>query len=92
MSTRLEQLTARRRRLQLQCAAERGEIGEIQAELDAGAARVDHVIAVVRRLGPLFVAVGVVAAVAIGPRRLLGVTRQALTLALVANRATRLLR
>jgi hypothetical protein len=92
MSTRLEQLTARRRLLQLQCAVQRGEIGETQAQIDAGAARVDRVIAVVRRFGPLLVAVGVVAAVAIGPSRLLGVTRQALTLGLFAGRAARLLR
>lgn len=92
MSARLEQLAARRRMLQAQCVAQRAEIAGIQAGVDAGAARIDRVVLVVRRLGPLFVASGLVAAVAVGPRRLLGFARQALTMALLAYRATRLLR
>jgi hypothetical protein len=92
MSTRFEQLTARRLMLQAQCAAQRAEIVGIQAEIDAGAARVDRVVAVVRRLGPLFLAAGVVATIAIGPRRLLGVARPTLTFALLASRAARFLR
>jgi hypothetical protein len=92
MSTRVERLTIRRRLLQAECALQRDEIGGIQADLDAGAARADHVISVARRLTPLLLAAGVATAVLIGPARLLGVVRQGLALGLVANRASRLLR
>jgi len=92
MSTRLEQLTARRRLLQVECAVQRGEIGAVQAELDAGAARADHIVAVVRRLTPLLLVAGVVVAIAIGPGRLLGLGRQSLAVALAASRAVRLMR
>ena len=92
MSTRLERLAARSRELQLQCAAQRGEIGGLNAQLDEGAARVDRVVNVVRRLGPLLAVAGVAALVVLGPGRVLSVARQALTVALLANRATRLLR
>ena len=92
MSTRLEQVTARRRLLQAQCAAQRGAIAEIQADIDAGAVRADRVVAVVRRLSPLLLVAGVAALVAIGPGRALGLARQGLVAALVASRAVRLLR
>ena len=92
MSSRLEQLASRRRLLQLQCAVQRGEIGEIQAGIDAGAARADRVIAVVRRLSPLLAVAGVLAVAAVGPSRLLGTARSVLPAVLVAQRALRLLR
>jgi hypothetical protein len=92
MSTRLEQLSARRRMLQARCASQRAEIAGEGAAVSAGAARVDQAVLVIRRLGPLFVAAGVVAAVLVGPRRLLGVARQALPIALMASRAMRMLR
>jgi len=92
MSTRLEQLAARRRLLQLQCAVQRGEIAELQAGIDASAARADHVIAVARRFTPLLLVTGVAIAVAIGPSRALGLVRQGLLAATIANRAARLLR
>ncbi len=91
MSTRLEELTTRRRLLQARCAAQRGEIGVIEADLDAGVARVDRAVAVARRLGPFVLLAGVAVLVAIGPGRALGVVRQGLTVALFANRAARLL-
>jgi hypothetical protein len=92
MSNRLEQLAARRRMLQAQCSEQRAEIAGAGAALGAGAARVDQVVVVIRRLGPLVLAAGVVAAVAVGPRRLLDLARQALPIALLASRAMRLLR
>ena len=92
MSIHLEQLAARRRLLQLRCAVQRGEIAEIQAGIDAGAARADHAIAVARRFTPLLLATGVVIAIAIGPGRVLGLVRQGLVAATIANRASRLLR
>ena len=92
MSTRVERLAVRRRLLQAECAVQRGEIGGIQSDLDAGAARADHVIGVVRRLSPLLLVAGVAAAVLIGPTRLLGVARQGLAFGLLASRASRLLR
>ena len=92
MSTRVERLSVRRRLLQAECAVQRGEIGGIQSDLEAGAARADHVISVARRLTPLLLAAGVAAAVMIGPARLVGLARQGLALGVVASRASRLLR
>ncbi len=92
MSMRLEQLAARRRLLQLQCAVQRGEIAEIEADLDAGAARVDRVVAMARRFTPLLLVTGVVIFVAIGPGRALGLVSRGLAAATIANRAARLLR
>jgi len=92
MSTRVARLAVRRRLLQAECAVQRGEICGIQSDLDAGAARADHVIGVVRRLTPLLLVAGVAAAVLIGPTRLLGVARQGLAFGLLASRASRLLR
>jgi hypothetical protein len=92
MSTHLEQLAARRRLLQSRCAVQRGEIAETQAEIDAGAARADRVIAVARRLTPLLLVGGALILVAIGPGRALGLVRQGLVAATIASRAVRLLR
>jgi hypothetical protein len=92
MSNRLEQLAARRRMLQAQCSVQRAEIAGEGAVLGAGAARVDQAVVVIRRLGPVFLAAGVVVAVVAGPRRLIGFARQALPIALMASRAMRLLR
>ena len=92
MSTQLEQLAARRRLLQLRCAVQRGEIAEIQAGIDAGAARADRVIATARRFTPLLVVTGAVIVLAIGPGRALGLVRQGLAAATLADRAARLLR
>jgi len=92
MSTRFERLAARRRLLQAECAIQRGEIGAVQVELEAGAARADHIVAVVRRLTPLLLVAGVVALVVTGPGRALSLGRQALVVALAASRAARLLR
>lgn len=92
MSTHLEQLAARRRLLQLRCAVQRGEIAETQAGIDAGAARADRVIAVARRFTPVLLVAGAVIVLAMGPARALGLVRQGLVAATVANRAARLLR
>lgn len=92
MSDRIEQLAARRRMLQARCAEQRAEIAGEGAAVGAGVARIDRAVVVIRRLGPFFLAAGVVAAVAVGPRRLLGIARQALPVALLASRAMRLMR
>jgi hypothetical protein len=92
MSTRLEQLAARRRVLQLRCAVQRGEIAETQAVIDAGAARADRVIAVAQRFTPLLLVAGVAIFLAVGPGRALGLARQGLAAATLANRAARLMR
>jgi hypothetical protein len=92
MSSRLEQVVARRRMLQAECSRQREEIAGVGAAVGAGAERVDRAVVVIRRLAPLFVAAGVVAAVVVGPRRLLGVIRQALPIALLASRSLRRLR
>lgn len=92
MSHRLEHLAARRRMLQAQCAGQRAEIAGAGADLGAGAARVDRAVVVIRQLGPVFLAAGIVAAVLVGPRRLIGFAREALPIALLASRALRLMR
>jgi hypothetical protein len=92
MSSRLEQVVARRRMLQAECARQREEIAGVGEAIGAGAERVDRAVVVIRRLGPVFVAAGVVAAVMVGPRRLLGFARQALPVALLASRSLRWLR
>jgi hypothetical protein len=92
MTTRLEQLAARRRLLQVRCAVQRGDIAEIEADLDAGAARVDRVVAMARRFTPLLLVTGVAIVVAMGPGRVLGLVGQGLAAATIANRAARLLR
>ena len=92
MSAHLEQLVAHRRQLQLRCAVQRGEIAGIQAGIDAGAARADRVIAVAQRFTPLLLVTGVALVLAIGPGRALGLVRQGLLAATIANRAARLLR
>jgi hypothetical protein len=90
MSTRLEQLTEYRRLLQARCAVERGEIEDLHADIEAGAARADRALVVVRRFAPWLLVAGVAAVVAIGPGRALGLARQGLTAALFAQRAARL--
>ena len=92
MSTRLETLTARRRNLQDRSARQRGEIGELHATIDAGAARIDYALAVARQLTPLLVVAGVVVVVAVGPGRVWALLRQGLAILPVATRALRLLR
>lgn len=92
MSTHLEQLAARRRLLQLRCAVQRGEIAEVQAGIDAGAARADRIITVAQRFTPLLLVAGAALALAMGPGRLLGLVRQGLVAATIANRAARLMR
>ncbi len=92
MSTRLEALTARRRALQDRCARERGEIGDAQASIDAGAARVDYALAVARQLTPLLVVGGIVIVVAVGPGRVWAMLRQGLAILPIATRTFRLLR
>lgn len=92
MSTRLELLAARRRLLQLQCAVQRGEIAATQAGIDAGAARADRVIGVAQRFTPLLLVAGAALLLALGPGRALGLVRQGLVAATLANRAARLMR
>jgi hypothetical protein len=92
MSTRLEQLAERRHLLQLRCAVQRGDLAETQAAIDAGAARADRVIAVAQRFTPLLLVAGVAVVLAVGPGRALGLVRQGLVAATLANRAARLMR
>ncbi len=92
MSTRLETWTTRRRDLQDRCARQRGEIGNAQASINAGAARVDHALAVARQLTPLLVVGGGVIVVAVGPGRVWALLRQGLAILPIATRALRLLR
>jgi hypothetical protein len=92
MSTQLEQLAARRRQLQLRCAVQRGEIAANQAVIDAAAARADRVAAVAQRITPLLLVAGAAIVLVVGPGRVLGLVRQGLVAATIAERAARLLR
>jgi len=92
VSARLEILTARRRDLQDRCARQRGEIGDAQASIEAGTARVDHALAVAKQLTPLMVVGVLVIVVAVGPGRVWALLRQGLVILPVATRALRLLR
>jgi hypothetical protein len=92
VSSRLVALTARRAALQAECALQRDDAAQAYAGIASGAARVDHVVAVLRRISPLLVVGGVVVVVALGPARAISLARRGVTLAIYALQARSLLR
>jgi hypothetical protein len=92
VSSRLVALTARRAALQAECALQRDDAAQAYAEIDAGARRIDHLVAALRRLTPVFVVGGGVVLIAIGPARAVALARRAITIALYALQARNLLR
>jgi len=92
MSSRLVALTARRAALQAQCALDRDDAALAYADIEQGVAKVDRVVAGVRRLAPILVMGGAVALLAIGPARALTLVRRGLAVGLYAREARRLLR
>ena len=92
MSSRLDALTARRTALQAECAAQRDDMQLLYGGIEGKLARVDRTIEAVRRLAPVIAAGGIAVLVVLGPGRALGLLRRALSVAVYANQALRLLR
>lgn len=85
MSSRLAALAARRRDLQAECELQRDDVRQLYAGLEQRTARADRVIELMRRLAPAIAAGGVIAMIALGPRRIVSLVRRGLPIALVAN-------
>ena len=92
MNRRLSALTARRAALQAECALHREDAAQALARVEAGTARVDHILDVGRRLGPVLVVGGLAVVLVAGPQRLLAVVRRAMTWGVYAANAFRLIR
>lgn len=92
MSSRLVALTARRAALQAECALQRDDAALAYGDIELGVAKVDRVVAGVRRLAPVLLVGGAVALLAIGPGRALSLIRRGLAVGLYAREARRLLR
>ena len=91
MSSRLAALTARRAALQAECAQQRDGAALAYGEIEQSVARVDRVVATVRRLTPFLVVGGAVALLVIGPSRVLPLLRRGVALSMYAREARRLL-
>ena len=91
MSSRLVALTARRAALQAECALQRDDAVQAYVGITSGAERIDRVVAVLRRLTPVFIVGGVVVVVALGPARAINLARRGVTLAIYALQARSLL-
>lgn len=87
MNSRLAALTARRRNLQAECELQRDDVRQLYVGIEHRTERVDHMIDTVRRLAPVVAIGGVVVMLALGPRRVVGLVRRSLTIALYANQA-----
>jgi hypothetical protein len=92
MSGSLAATTARRLRLQAECNAQRAALARDLGSIEAGLRPVDQGIEWFRRFGPLAAVAGVTALIVVGPGRALRATQGALSLALFATQALRLLR
>jgi hypothetical protein len=92
VSSRLVALTARRAALQAECALQRDDAAQAYAGIESGAARVDRVVAVLRRLTPVFVVGGIVVVIARGPARAITLARRGVTLAIYVLQARNVLR
>jgi hypothetical protein len=91
MSSRLAALTARRAALQAECALQRDGAALAYGEIEQSVARVDRVVATVRRLTPLLVAAGAIGLLVVGPSRVLHLLRRGVALSMYAREARRLL-
>ena len=91
MSSRLVALTARRAALQAECALQRDDAALAYGDIEQGVARVDRVVATVRRLTPLLLIGGAIALLAVGPSRVLPLLRRGVALSMYAREARRLL-
>lgn len=91
MSSRLALLTARRMALQAECALQRDGAALAYGEIEDSVARVDRVVATVRRLTPLLVTAGAIGLLVVGPSRVLHLLRRGVALSMYAREARRLL-
>jgi TPP-dependent pyruvate/acetoin dehydrogenase alpha subunit len=87
VSSRLAEMKARRIALQAACARQRAEASANYRGIAEGAARVDHIVDVARSMAPVIAVVGVLALLALGPGRALGLARRALAVAVVVRQA-----
>jgi hypothetical protein len=78
-------LVAKRRDLQAECELQRDDVRRLYAGLEHRTARADRVIETMRRLAPAIAIGGVVALLALGPRRIMSLVRRGLPLALAAR-------
>ncbi len=92
MNSRLVALTARRAALQAECALQRDDAALAYGDIEQGVAKVDRVVAGVRRMAPVLLVGGAVALLAIGPARALSLVSRGLAFGLYAREARRLLR
>lgn len=92
MSSRLEELTAHRRRLQADCARQRDDVGVLYGDIEQVTVRADRVIETVRNLAPVIAIGGIAALFVFGPARALRVLRRGLTIGLYASQALRMVR
>jgi hypothetical protein len=92
MSSRLAALTARRAALQAECALQRDGAALAYGDIEQSVARVDRLVATVRRLTPLLVAAGAIGLLVIGPSRALSLLRRGVALSMYARETRRLLR
>ncbi|HEX2494829.1 MAG TPA: YqjK-like family protein [Steroidobacter sp.] len=79
MSERFEQLAARRKRLLLRSAAQRGELARISQDIGEDLARIDRSLSAMRAFvrHPAVIAGAFAALAIIGPRRVLGFASRA---------------
>jgi YqjK-like protein len=92
VTSHLAALTARRAALQAEVALQRDDLRQTYGTIEAGTAKVDHVVSTVRKLTPLLLVAGAAAMIAVGPARAFALARRALTLGLYVGQARRLLR
>jgi hypothetical protein len=92
MSSRLEELAARRRVLQARCAEQRGDVGVLYGDIEHVTGRADRVIETVRSLAPVVAVGGIALLFVVGPGRALHLLRRGLTAGLYATQALRLVR
>lgn len=89
MSERRLALQRRREELLARGAVQREFVGAELDALDAGAARIDHYVAVARRLRPALILGGLALVVLIGPRRIVGFARGTAISSLLAHQLIR---
>lgn len=92
MSSRLDELAARRIALQAECAAQRDDVGTVYGGIEDSVLRVDRVLHTVRSIGPVVLVGGAALLFALGPGRALRLVRRGLSIGVYATQALRFLR
>lgn len=88
MSSRLSELTLRRRALQVRCASQRAQLDDVSDELQYGLRHVDRGIELARRVvsKPMLIVLGLAALTFIGPRGMVRWISRGLLLATALKR------